>query len=77
MTPEMRAAAIVARAFNIQGEVAPEADMASLPAWDSMNHVALMLEVEQELGRKLAPEEMVTIDSVRAIARLFATGTTG
>lgn len=72
MTDESRAAAIIARAFNIQGEVTPDADMASLPAWDSMNHVALLLEIERELGRPLRPEEVGSIDSVRSISRLLA-----
>jgi acyl carrier protein len=71
VTEESRAAAIIARAFNIQGEVAPDADMASLPAWDSMNHVTLLLEIENELGRPLRPEEVGSIDSVRSIARLL------
>ena len=71
MTEEIRAAALVARAFNIQGEVSAEADMASLPAWDSMNHVTLLLEIEKELGRPLRSEEVASIDSVRSIARLL------
>lgn len=75
MTPETRAAAIVARALGIQGDVPPEADMVSLAAWDSMSHVKLLLEVEQELGRPLAAEEAAAIDSVRAVARLFGATT--
>jgi acyl carrier protein len=71
MTTEIRAAAIIARAFNIQGEVSVDADMASLPAWDSMNHVALLLEIEKELGRPLSSDEIASIDSVRSIARLL------
>lgn len=71
MTPETRAAATIARVLGIQGQVAPEADMASLAAWDSMSHVALLLELEKELGRPLAAEEAASIDSVRAVARLF------
>ena len=51
MTAETRAAAIIARAFNIQGDVPLDADMSTLPAWDSMNHVTLLLEIEAELGR--------------------------
>ncbi len=74
MTPETRAAQTVARALGIQGEVPPDADMATLPAWDSMTHVALLLEIEQELGRPLAAEEVAAIDSVRAVARLFEAG---
>jgi acyl carrier protein len=71
MTPESRAAATVARALGIQVEVLAEADMASLAAWDSMSHVPLLLELEQELGRPLTAEEVASIDSVRAVARLF------
>ena len=70
-TREGRAAALLARALNIQGEVALDADMASLPAWDSMNHVALLLEIERELGRPLRSDEIGGIDSVRSIARLL------
>lgn len=70
-TNEARAAAIIARAFNIQGEVPVDADMLSLPAWDSMNHVALLLEIEKELGRPLRSDELGGIDSVRSIARLL------
>jgi acyl carrier protein len=73
--PEARAAAVIARAFNIQGEVAPDADMASLPAWDSMNHVTLLLELEKELGRPLRSDEIGSIDSVRSIARLLDAAT--
>lgn len=74
MTPASRAAQIIARAFNIQGEVPLDADMMSLPAWDSMNHVTLLLEIEQELGRPLRPDEIGSIDSVQSIARLFGEG---
>jgi len=77
MSSQSRAAAIIARSFNIQGEVSPDADMASLPAWDSMNHVALLLEIETELGRPLRSDEIAGIDSVRSIARLLAAETGG
>lgn len=72
MNPETRAAAIIARAFNIQGEVPLDADMSTLPAWDSMSHVTLLMEIEAELGRPLRPEELGAIDSVRSIARILA-----
>ncbi len=71
MTAEARAAAIIARALNIQGDVPADADMSTLPAWDSMNHVTLLMEIEAELGRPLRPEEIGGIDSVQSIARLF------
>lgn len=74
MSAEARAAAVIARAFNIQGEVPLDAGMLTLPAWDSMNHVTLLLEIEAELGRPLRSDEIGGIDSVRSIARLFAAG---
>ena len=74
ITAEARAAAIIARAFNIQSEVPLDANMATLPAWDSMNHVTLLMEIEAELGRPLRSDEIGGIDSVGSIARLLGSG---
>ena len=73
MTAEERATRLVGRALSIQGAVGIEDDMASLPAWDSMTHMALLLEIEAELGRPLSGDEIGSIDSVRAVAALLAT----
>lgn len=63
---------LVARALGIQSEVRTDDDMASLPAWDSLAHTALVLEIEAEIGRQLSPEEIAGIDSVAAVAALLA-----
>lgn len=68
---EATAMALVARALDIQGAVSPEDDMLSLPAWTSLTHVKLIMEIEAALGRELSAEEIGSIDSVRSVAALL------
>ena len=65
------ATAIVARALDIQGDVSPDDDMLSLPAWTSLTHVKLIMELEATLGRELTGDEIGTLDSVKAVAALL------
>lgn len=65
------AAQIVARALDIQGDVRADDDMLSLPAWTSLTHVKLIMELEAALGRELSGEEIGTLDSVKAVAALL------
>ena len=65
------ATAIVARALDIQSEVRADDDMLSLPAWTSLTHVKLIMELETALGRELSGEEIGTLDSVEAVAALL------
>jgi len=71
MDADARAAALVAGALDIQAPVSLDDDMASLAAWTSLSHVRLILEIEAALGRTLGPDEIATIDSVRAVAALL------
>lgn len=71
MSAELRAAALGARALDIQGAVLPGDDMDSLAAWSSLAHARLALELEAELGRELTGEEVATITSVAAVAKLL------
>ena len=77
MTAELRAAALVAEALDIQGTVSVTDDMNSLAAWSSLAHARLVLEVEAELGRQLTGEEVAGITSVAAVAGLLTSGTAG
>ena len=70
--PEQLACAIVARALKHQGQVTIDDDVGTLPAWDSLAHMAIILELEAETGRQLDPEEVAGIGSVRAVAELIA-----
>jgi acyl carrier protein len=69
---ESLACAIVARALKHQGTVTIYDDVATLPAWDSLAHMTIVLELETQTGRQLDPEEVAGIASVRAVAELIA-----
>ena len=71
MSPDERAAELVGRALDIQGKVSPADTMLSLAAWTSLSHVRLVLELESALGRPLTGDEIASIDSVAAVARLL------
>jgi acyl carrier protein len=51
--------------------IGPDAGVDTLPQWDSIGHVNIILEVETELGRKLSPEEIAGIGSVADVAQLY------
>ena len=51
--------------------VGADASVESLPQWDSIGHVNIILEVETDLGRKLLPEEIAGISSVADVALLY------
>jgi acyl carrier protein len=72
MKAESRACEIVGTALKIQRPVAISDDMATLENWDSLTHMSLVLNIEEEIGRQLRAEEIVSISSVRDIANLLA-----
>ncbi len=51
--------------------VGSDASVETLPQWDSIGHVNIILEVEAGLGRKLLPEEIAGIASVADVALLY------
>jgi acyl carrier protein len=51
--------------------VGPDASVETLPQWDSIGHVNIILEVEADIGRKLLPEEIAGISSVVDVALLY------
>jgi acyl carrier protein len=68
---EARACELVATALNIQGGVGISDTMATIAAWDSMAHTAIVLEIEAAIGRPLTSDEIAGIDSVRSVASLL------
>lgn len=73
MTNLKEAKAIVAAGLNISpGSLPEDADVATLPAWDSMAHVNIILGLEEKLGRQLSPEMIVSVTSLESIAALLA-----
>ena len=66
------AKAIVAEATKIPLDALPEdASIETLPAWDSIAHINVILGLEENLGRQLAPEMIVSVTSLESIAALL------
>lgn len=64
-----RVRAIVATLFDVPVEqVQPESGPQQLERWDSMGHLTLVLQLEQEFGVALPPEVVEKICDVRGAA---------
>ncbi len=59
----------VAEVFFVDAEqVTNESTPESIPAWDSIGHLNLMLALEQRFGLTFAPEQFPQLNSIQAIA---------
>jgi acyl carrier protein len=67
------ARSLVARALERPLDaIPPDADIGSVPAWDSLGHVRILLAIEEETGRPLHSETVATLRSVSDVARALA-----
>lgn len=67
-----RIQSILSDVFSIPPEqITTEASPETIEAWDSMNHLNLLLAIEQEFGVQFKPEEMAQHMSVKDIATLL------
>ena len=63
---------IFAALFNVPaGSVGPATSQQDLAAWDSLGHLNLVLELEQEFGISLAPEEVERMSDVATIVSVI------
>jgi len=63
---------VVAGVLNIPvGSVSDDLEFNGVAEWDSLNHVNLMLELEQVYGVSIGDDEMVDLTSVRAIRQFL------
>ena len=68
MAPE----AIIARVLGVpRASITDEASNATVVAWDSLNHVTLILEFEAAYGISLSAEEALTMTDVATIKRVL------
>jgi acyl carrier protein len=70
MTPE----SVVARVFgqnaaDIDDSTSPD----TLPEWDSLGQITLIIELESAFGVSFSPDESVSLNSVGAIKAALAT----
>jgi acyl carrier protein len=64
---------IVSMIFNVPLEdVTAETSTETLENWDSMGHLMLILELEQQFEREFSPEEVEQMHDVATIARIVA-----
>jgi acyl carrier protein len=60
--------AVVARAFGREpSEIHDATSPETLPEWDSLGHVTLVIELESNFGVSFSPEETMSLTSVAAI----------
>ncbi len=52
-------------------EIRPDSSPDNIPAWDSLQHLNLVLALEQEFGIQFAPEEIEQLLSVELVAALL------
>ena len=71
MSSDRLACELVAAALDVETVTVGD-DMQSVAAWDSLGHMAIVAELEKQLGTALTPEQIVSIASVRDIAKLLA-----
>ena len=58
----------MASVWNVPADEIPEnADTTSLPSWDSLRHLELMLELEMSFGVRIPAEEVPELVSIGAI----------
>ena len=56
---------VIARTFDIPlSEIPDDAEINSVPNWDSLGHMLLMLELEAEFGISISTDDMTTLLSL-------------
>jgi acyl carrier protein len=59
---------IIAKTLGVSSDsVSLESTPASLPGWDSMRHIIMIMEIENALGLHFGMEEIPKLDSVQKI----------
>jgi acyl carrier protein len=56
----------------MQAEVTPESSPESVESWDSVQHLNLVLALEEEYGIQFLPEEMDQAKTVRGLAQVVS-----
>ncbi len=65
---------IAADVFSVPiAQINAESSADTLEAWDSLQHLNLVLAVEQEFGVQFTPEEIEKLISVNAVVEMLAT----
>ena len=61
---------VIARTFDVPlSEISDEAEINSVPNWDSLGHMLLMLELEAEFGVSISTDDMTNLLSLDLLDR--------
>jgi acyl carrier protein len=61
-------ATVIQRVFGQSSlEINPETRSTDVPGWDSLSHVMLILELQNEFGASIQPDETTELPSVGAL----------
>ena len=65
MNTNVRLKMLIARLFNCDvSQLSDEAGPGSVPGWDSLGHITLMAEIQQEFGKQVPLEEAIEVESI-------------
>ena len=69
-----RVCEIVSTIFNVpRNEVNADSSSKTVENWDSMGHLMLILELEQEFDKQFAPEDVEKMYDVATIVKVLGT----
>ena len=57
-------------------DIAGDGTIHTIPAWDSLGHVRVVMAIESRIGRPLASEAIATVASVADVAAILAESST-
>ncbi|HQQ93222.1 MAG TPA: acyl carrier protein [Bacteroidia bacterium] len=64
---------IFSAAFGEEIRLSAETRKEDIPAWDSVNHLSLIVELEEKLNVSFTTEEIPAIKSVKDLMRILET----
>lgn len=67
---DQRLQAVFAKVFSVK-EITDEVSIDSVPQWDSLGHIGLILALEAEFQISIAPAQAIEMISVRAIREIL------
>ena len=69
---KIRAKRILARALELSvAQIPDDAGLGELLSWDSLGHIKVVVELEEEIGRPLQTEEVLSISDLASIGALL------
>ncbi len=72
LTADDVARALVGAALGVpMAQIGSDCSMFTEPAWDSLAHMRIVLEIEKRLNRSLTTEEIVAITDVKSVHDLL------